>query len=132
MLNKRAINPKKKLAAGKFTAGIRIEIASPMPGEIIAGAGLGWAIVDAEHNPFNPETLHHILMAFKGSDTVPIIRVPWNDHVIIKQVLDFGFDGILVPQTNTAEAARNAVEACRHPPIGKRGFGPTLASNLRP
>ena len=129
MLNKRAIDLKRRLAAGEFTAGIWIEIASPMVCEIIAGAGLDWVIVDAEHSPFNPETLHHILMAFKGSDTVPIIRVPWNDHVMIKQVLDLGFDGILVPQTNTAEAARSAVEACRYPPMGRRGFGPMRASN---
>lgn len=46
MLNKRAITLKKRLAAGEFTAGIWIEIASPMLCEIIAGAGLDCVIID--------------------------------------------------------------------------------------
>ena len=88
-----------------------------------------WVVVDAEHSPFNPETLHHMLLAFKGSPTVPLIRVPWNDHVVIKQALDMGWDGVLIPQVNTVEEVKRAVEACRYPPQGRRGFGPRRAGN---
>lgn len=114
---------RKKLADGQPSPGMWIALASPMAAEIVADAGLDWVIVDAEHHPFNPETLLHILKAFRGTDTVPIIRVPWNDHVVIKQVLDLGFEGVLTPNTNSVEDARRAVEACRYPPVGKRGAG---------
>ena len=129
MISKRAINLKQKLAAGEMSPGLWINLPSPTACEVIAGAGLGWVMVDAEHAPFNPETLQSMLMAFTGSPTVPVIRVPWNDAVMIKQVLDMGWDGVLTPQTNTAEEARQAVAACRYPPVGIRGFGPFRPSN---
>lgn len=129
MFNKRAIDLKKKLAGGGVSSGIWVSLPSPTACEVIAGAGLDWIVVDSEHSPFNPETLQHMLMAFKDSRTVPLIRVPWNDHVRIKQVLDMGWDGVVVPQTNTAKEARQAVSACRYPPVGRRGFGPRRAGN---
>ncbi len=129
MISKRALNLKKKLAAGELSPGVWISLPSPTACEVIAGAGLDWIMVDAEHAPLNPETLQYMLMAFKESQTVPVIRVPWNDHVMIKQVLDMGWDGVLVPQVNSAEEARRAVAACRYPPAGIRGYGPRRASN---
>lgn len=129
MISRRAINLKKKLAAGGISPGIWVSLQSATTCEVIATAGFDWIIADAEHASFNPETLQHMLMAFKGTDTVPIIRVAWNDAVMIKQVLDMGWDGVLVPQTNTVEEAKRAVSACRYPPFGNRGFGPRRAGN---
>ncbi len=60
---------------------------------------------------------------------MPLVRVPWNDAVMIKRALDLGWDGVIVPQVNTAEEARRAVAACRYAPLGNRGFGPIRAGN---
>jgi len=125
---KRLQKLRKKLAAGEACPGMWMQMCSPMSAEIIADAGLDWVIFDSEHHPFNPETLFHILLAFRGTDTVPLIRVPWNDTVMIKQVLDIGFGGILTPNTNTPEEVRRAVAACRYPPVGIRGAGWTRPS----
>lgn len=127
MFNQRAMNLKRKHACGETSVGIWMQLPSPIVAEIIAGAGYDWVVVDWEHSAFSPETLVHMLMAFNGSDTVPLIRVPWNDQVMIKQVLDMGWDGVVVPQVNTVDAARQAVAACRYPPVGNRGFGPLRA-----
>ncbi len=129
MVSRRAFNLKEKLARGEPSPGIWMNLPSPTVAEIIAGAGFDWVMFDSEHATFNPETLLHILMGFKGSDTVPLIRIPWNDQVMIKQVLDMGWAGILVPQVRTADEARRAVAACRYPPTGIRGWGPLRASN---
>src|SRR3989304_4928369 len=129
MFNRRAINLKKKLASGGMSSGLWISLPCPTACEVIADAGLDWVVVDAEHSPFNPETLQHMLMAFSGRTTVPLIRVPWNDEVMIKQALDMGWEGVLIPQVNTVDDARRAVAACRYPPMGKRGFGPRRAGN---
>lgn len=127
-MSKRTEKLRKKLAAGELSPWAWIDIASPMVAEIMADSGFDWILVDTEHNPFNPETLLHILLAFRGSDTVPIIRVPHNNEIIIKQVLDMGYEGVITPQTNTPEETRRAVSACRYPPIGTRGFGPMRPS----
>ena len=129
MLNKRAINLKRRLAAGETTCGTWVSLPSPTACEVTANVGFDWILVDSEHSLINPETLQHMLMAFKGSDTVPLIRVPWNDHVIIKQVLDMGWDGVIIPQVNTVDEVRQAVSACRYPPDGIRGYGPRRAGN---
>jgi 2-keto-3-deoxy-L-rhamnonate aldolase RhmA len=56
-----------------------------------------------------------------------MIRVPWNDPIMIKQFLDMGWEGLVTPQTNTFEDAQAAVAASRYPPLGNRGFGPRRA-----
>lgn len=129
MFNRRAINMKKKLASGAPCPGIWLRLPSPEVTEVIGGAGVDWVLFDDEHSACNPETLQHMLMALRGTDTVALNRIAWNDPVMIKQTLDMGWDGVVVPQTNTVEEARRAVEACRYPPVGKRGCGPMRVSN---
>jgi 2-keto-3-deoxy-L-rhamnonate aldolase RhmA len=68
-------------------------------------------------------------MGFNGTDTTPIVRVAWNDHVRIKQALDMGVEGILAPMVRTADECRSLARSCRYPPQGARGFGPRRASN---
>jgi 2-dehydro-3-deoxyglucarate aldolase/4-hydroxy-2-oxoheptanedioate aldolase len=63
-------------------------------------------------------------MATKGSAVTPLVRVPWNDPVLIKPILDIGAAGVIVPLVRTADDVHRAVAACRYPPEGIRGFGP--------
>ena len=65
-----------------------------------------------------------MMRALKGTDTAALVRVPWNDPVLVKPVLDLGADGVIFPMIRTAEDVRRAVSACRYPPAGERGFGP--------
>jgi 2-keto-3-deoxy-L-rhamnonate aldolase RhmA len=129
MAHEQALKLKAKLAAGEFCPGVWMSIPSAATCEIVAAAGFDWVLVDGEHNLINPETLLHALMAMKGSGVVAITRVPKNDEVFIKQALDMGWDGVLIPQVNTVDDARRAVAWCRYPPVGKRGYGPLRASD---
>ena len=52
-------------------------------------------------------------MAIKGSDAAAIVRVPWNDQVLIKPVLDLGADGVIVTMVQNAEDVSRAVAAGR-------------------
>lgn len=85
--------------------------------------------IDTEHNALSLEAVQGHLMATKGSDTASLVRVPWNDPVLIKPVLDIGADGVIVPLVRTADDVRRAVAACLYPPDGIRGFGPRRASS---
>jgi 2-keto-3-deoxy-L-rhamnonate aldolase RhmA len=84
--------------------------------------------IDTEHNALSLETVQAHLMATRGSETATLVRVPWNDPVLIKPVLDIGADGVIVPLVRTVDDVRRAVAACRYPPDGIRGFGPRRAS----
>jgi 2-dehydro-3-deoxyglucarate aldolase/4-hydroxy-2-oxoheptanedioate aldolase len=85
--------------------------------------------VDMEHVPYSLETVQAHIMATKGSDTVPIVRVAYNDPNIIKPVLDIGAAGVIAPMVCTAEEAARLVAACLYPPQGIRGFGPRRPAN---
>ena len=120
---------KDRLQAGKICIGTWVSFTDPTATEVLCGSGFDFLIVDAEHGPHDLETVQMHLMATKGSNTVPIVRVAWNDLVLIKRVLDVGAAGVLVPMVKTREDVQNAVAACMYPPAGVRGFGPRRPSN---
>jgi 2-keto-3-deoxy-L-rhamnonate aldolase RhmA len=128
MLTK-SLSLKKRLRAGTLTFGAWLSFSDMAVAEIMAGVGFDWVLVDTEHAPFTMEGLARVLLAFDKWPTVPIVRVPWNDPVIIKQVLDLGAGGILIPYVCSEEEARKAVAACKYPREGIRGFGPRRASD---
>lgn len=104
---------------------------SPLVAEIIAGSGTPWVLIDMEHSPNGLESVLAQLQAVAAYDTTPMVRVPFGDHVVIKQVLDTGAQNILVPMVNTADEAKALVAAVRYPPHGIRGIGSALARSGR-
>ena len=116
-----------KLAAGQTLLGTCITFVDPTVTEVLTHS-LDFVWIDAEHNPLTLERVQGHLMATKGTQTTPIVRVPDNDPALIKPVLDIGAAGVIVPLVKTAEDVRLAVAACRYPPEGIRGFGPRRPS----
>lgn len=116
-----------KLRAGQVCVGTCITFTDPTITEALAGV-LDFVWIDMEHNALSLEAVQGHVMATKASDTTPLVRVPWNDPVLIKPVLDIGAAGVIVPLVRTADDVRRAVAACRYPPEGVRGFGPRRAS----
>jgi 2-keto-3-deoxy-L-rhamnonate aldolase RhmA len=121
---------KAKLKAGKSTVGTFIEIGHPDITEWLSRLGFDWLLLDAEHGPLGFQTMQSMMQSMKGSDCVPIVRVQWNDPVVIKRVLDIGAYGVLIPWVNSKEEAEAAVRACKYPPQGLRGYGPRRAAML--
>jgi 2-keto-3-deoxy-L-rhamnonate aldolase RhmA len=120
---------KAKLKAGKAVLGAWLSLNDPCAAEILARVGFDFLLIDTEHGAWDLVTLQTTLMGFNGTDTTPIVRVPWNDHVRIKQALDMGVEGIMAPMVRNVAECRELVRACRYPPVGGRGFGPRRASN---
>ncbi|HEX2529438.1 MAG TPA: aldolase/citrate lyase family protein [Geminicoccus sp.] len=125
----RALAFKKKLKDGGTVIGAWVTIPDPSVTEIMGKVGFDYLMIDTEHSPFDLQALQTMMMALNGSQTVPLVRVAWNDHVRIKQLLDMGVEGILAPMVRTVQDCRDLVAACRYPPVGTRGFGPKRASN---
>ena len=116
--------------SGTPSFGAFVTSTDPMVSAIICNVGFEWLILDAEHAPLNPETLRNLVAVVRSRGTVPLIRVADNNAALIKQALDLGAEGIMVPLLQTGEDARRAVAACRYPPDGVRGFNPRDASNF--
>jgi len=90
--------------------------------------GLDWLVFDTEHGPWSIETVQNLIQATAASDITPIVRVAWNDIVMIKRALDVGAYGVIVPWVNTKEEAEQAVRGAKYPPRGVRGCGPRRAA----
>lgn len=99
--------------------------------EILAGAGFDWLLIDLEHSAMGIDHAQRILQAV-GEQAACIVRVPLNDEIWIKKVLDTGCHGMMVPQVNTAEDARRAVRLSKYPPQGSRSVGLARAQRYGP
>jgi len=96
---------------------------------VLAGAGFDWVLLDTEHSPNELPMVQQQLQASTEGSATPIVRVPWNDMVMIKRYLDIGAQSILIPYVQTAEEANNAIRFTRYPPAGVRGVaGATRAT----
>jgi 4-hydroxy-2-oxoheptanedioate aldolase len=116
---------KRALRDGKPQIGLWSSLASNYSVEVIAGAGFDWILLDCEHSPNDLESLLTQLQAAAAYPSHPIVRVPWNDMVTIKRVLDIGAQSLLIPYVSTVEEARAAVSYTRYPPTGLRGVAGT-------
>jgi 4-hydroxy-2-oxoheptanedioate aldolase len=116
---------KRALRAGSAQIGLWSSLSSNYTVEVIAGAGFDWILLDSEHSPADIENLLTQLQAAAPYPTHPVVRIPWNDMVTIKRVLDIGAQSLLVPYVSTADEARAAVSYTRYPPAGVRGVAGT-------
>ena len=122
---------KRALAAQESQIGLWCSLSSNYSVEVVAGAGFDWLLLDCEHSPNDLESLLTQLQAVAPYPTTPVVRVPWNDTVTIKRVLDIGAQSLLIPYVQNADEARSAVAAVRYPPGGVRGVaGSTRATRF--
>jgi 2-keto-3-deoxy-L-rhamnonate aldolase RhmA len=118
-------NPFHGLLAGRaerLPLGTWVMSASPLVAEAMGRAGFDWCVIDMEHTPLDMMEVVHLLQAVAGTRMVPTVRVPWNETVTIKRVMDAGANTLLVPFVQNADEARRAVAATRYPPQGIRGM----------
>lgn len=114
---------------GGVSLGTTVSFSDPTVSEALGSAGLDFLWIDMEHAPLTIEAVQAHVMAAQLVGASSLVRVAWNDAVLIKQVLDVGASGVIVPMVRTAADAQQAVAACRYPPEGIRGYGPRRPGN---
>ena len=122
-------NPvRKSLREGNPVVGLTITVPSVEVAAQGASLGFDFLWIEMEHSPTTLETLRNMVLATRGLRAVPFARVPVNELWMAKRVLDSGVLGVIFPFTSTPELARQAVAACKYPPLGDRGSGAGLAT----
>jgi len=116
-------NPLKEslLAGGEFV-GVFVPMPSPEVVEVLAVAGFDFVLLDAEHGRISPDNAYEMILAAEARGIPALARVGQNDRQVILKFLDLGIHGVMIPQTNTPDQVRNAVEAMRYAPRGLRGI----------
>ena len=121
---------KARMAAGTPALGISLTIPDPFVAEMVGSAGFDFVFIDTEHSPISIDQLQIMLIALRTSPSTTFVRPVANDAALIKQILDLGAEGVVVPEIHDAASAAAAVAATRYPPLGVRGFGPRRAARL--
>jgi len=96
--------------------------------DALKGMGFEWFMIDTEHAPVNPETLAAMVSLLGEGGPTPLVRVGNVDQYLVKQALDSGAHGILVPLVSTEAQAKAAVAFAKYPPDGVRGAAAAAAS----
>src|SRR5262245_48949681 len=124
-MNRSSRNPLRgALARGKLMLGSFQVLSDPAATEIVLGTGFDFVLIDAEHRPFQPETVEQLVRAAQGqgAQKTAVVRIPMLSRGAIQYALETGADGILAPLVNTREEAEAVVEFSRYPPEGSRGL----------
>ncbi len=113
---------KTRLARGERLLGTLVSLPTPASAEILSDVGFDWLFIDAEHGSFETNELLAILQAV-GDKVVCLVRVSHSGEVPIKKALDLGAAGVIVPQVNSAQQAKDVVRYSKYAPLGARGVG---------
>jgi len=142
------------LEAGHPVFGLFTENMSLANARALATSQLDFLFLDMEHSPFDMEKLRTFLLGMQDVRAVaaqghpqmrvtPIVRIPMNGREplqwAVKQVLDMGAFGVMVPFVDTRDEAMAVIQAMRYPqprgsqimePLGQRGSSPGIATWL--
>ncbi|WP_439499199.1 4-hydroxy-2-oxoheptanedioate aldolase [Bosea sp. (in: a-proteobacteria)] len=122
---------KRALREGRPQIGLWCSLPGAYAAEAVAGSGFDWLLFDTEHSPGDPLTVLTQLQAVAPYPVSAVVRPASNDAVLIKRLLDFGAQTLLIPYVQNAAEAQAAVAAMRYPPAGIRGVsGVTRATRF--
>ena len=116
-------NPaRERLETGEVSIGIGIRLArSADIASMMKTAGMDWLFVDLEHGALTLDQTAQISCAALASGIAPLVRVPRGEMAMATRALDGGALGIIMPQCETADEAREIVERLHYAPEGSRG-----------
>ncbi len=118
------------IRSGGTASGTHVFCGTPMLTEAIAGCGFDAIWIDMEHTAIDKQDVLNNLIAVRSGSlgkTAAFVRIPWNDMVLAKPIIDMGPDAIIFPYVRSVDEAKAAVAACAYPPAGVRGYGPLRA-----
>ncbi|HCP00636.1 MAG TPA: aldolase, partial [Rhodospirillaceae bacterium] len=116
-------NPaRERLEAREVSIGIGIRLARTADiAPMMKTAGMDWLFIDLEHGPLTLDQTAQISNAALASGIAPLVRVPRGEIAMATRALDGGALGIVMPQCETADEAREIANQLHYAPEGSRG-----------
>src|SRR5450631_4276327 len=115
---------KARLMQGKRQPGLWLTLESD-----VAGSGYDWLLLDIEHTGLDVSQVADHIRAARGGTAELVVRIPWNESIVMKRLLDSGVRSFMIPFVQSATEARAAVAATRYPPHGIRGVSGNMRAN---
>ncbi|SIO73000.1 2-dehydro-3-deoxyglucarate aldolase/4-hydroxy-2-oxoheptanedioate aldolase [Burkholderia sp. GAS332] len=112
---------KQRLDNKELQVGTWLMSGSATCAEAIGWTGIDFVVVDMEHSPLDLGDVVEIQRAISGTPAGCVTRIPTNDPVVVKRVLDAGAQTLMFPMIEGADDAAQAIRSMRYPPAGIRG-----------
>ena len=113
---------RERLRQRELLSGLFVTLGIPETGEILSSCGFDWLCIDAEHAPLSPIHVQRIIQGAAGRCAC-LVRISSVSELAVKQALDTGADGIIVPLVNSRQEAEKIVQWAHYAPEGSRGVG---------
>lgn len=97
--------------------------------KLLESADLDFVVYDMEHSGIGVDRMYDLLAWSKAAPYAPFVRVPQCHYHFMARIMDAGALGIMIPIVETQEQARDAVNAIKYAPLGKRGVCLGVAHN---
>ena len=125
------MNFRQRLHQGDVLLGqMVLELFTPGIGPMLAACGLDFVIFDMEHGRCDLALLAEMVASCRGSEIVPIARVPDLGYAPLSRPLDIGARGVMVPRVETRQQAEDIVSQLKYAPQGRRGVAMGIAHDL--
>ncbi|HWR12887.1 MAG TPA: aldolase/citrate lyase family protein [Rectinemataceae bacterium] len=118
---------KEQLGKRDPLAGMHVSLADSCITELCGYVDYDFIWIDTEHTAIDYHILLEHIIAAKAAGVSSLVRIPWNDAILAKRVLEMGPTGLIFPVVNSAEELDKAMKSTLYPPNGNRGFGPMRA-----
>ena len=104
-------NLKQRLAQGQQVMGTMVTtFASPDLPKILKNCGFDYMIVDCEHGSFTTREVANMIAVARAMDFPAVVRIPGPGRELVLKFMEMGASGLLLPNTETAQQAR---QMCR-------------------
>ncbi|ABE36408.1 hpcH/HpaI aldolase/citrate lyase family protein [Paraburkholderia xenovorans LB400] len=112
---------RERLRAGERLIGTFVKTPAPAVVEVLGRTGIDFAVLDAEHAPFDRTHVDACVLAGYAVGLPVLVRLRAASAQAVQSVLDLGAAGVIVPRVNDVATAKAMRQACEYSDAG-RGF----------
>jgi len=116
------MNIKERLANNEQVIGTMITtFTSPDISKILQSCGFDFCMIDCEHGAFTTREAANIIAVARSISMPVMVRVPLMSREPVLKFMEMGANGLLLPNTESAEQAAELVDCAKYAPLGHRG-----------
>jgi 2-keto-3-deoxy-L-rhamnonate aldolase RhmA len=108
---------RQKARQGDLLYGTMWGSSEPRQVGFVSSSDLDFIVIDTEHNANDRSTIRTMAVSMATAGITPLVRVPSSDPDAIRQALDAGAHGVVVPYCEEPEIVRQCVAAARYRPL---------------
>jgi 4-hydroxy-2-oxoheptanedioate aldolase len=119
----------RSIAEGRAPVGFFNYIKDTTILDIAGQVGFDFVIIDSEHAGMDRETIERMIIAAQLNDVLPMVRLPALIPYLMRNYMEMGAQGILIPHVNCKKDCEKAQQALRYPPYGSASCCRSIHAN---